>query len=103
MPSPLRRPPLLRIEARDTWPRMTAGIPANTLNGKARNPSTMLITALRSVSALLRDGAAAAAPVPAAVCFGSPEVDRAAPHFGQKEAGSLMAAPQVEQCMYTSI
>src|SRR5215472_11249206 len=108
-PSPLSRPPLLRMEARDICPRMTAGIPENMLNTKESIPKARLKTALRSVSDLpaADAGATAAAGDTAGAaladgCFAWAATGNGAPHFGQKEAGSLIAAPQVEQNMRTS-
>src|SRR5215472_9684519 len=103
-PSPLSRPPLLRMEARDICPRMTAGIPENMLNTKESIPKTRLDTALRSVSdsPWMAAGAAAGAAL-ADGCLAWVATGKGAPHFGQKEAGSLIAAPQVEQNMRTSL
>jgi hypothetical protein len=54
IPSPVSRPLLLRIFARDTCPRITAGIPAKMKKIKIdRMPSTMLATALPSVAGCL--------------------------------------------------
>src|SRR5215471_12777455 len=48
-PLPLRRPWLLRTDARDRCPRTTAGIPAKMLRGTMdKNPRRMLATALPS-------------------------------------------------------
>src|SRR5215472_5397011 len=97
-PSPLSWPPLFRMEARDICPRMTAGIPENMLNTKESMPKARLKTALRSVSGLpaAAAGATAAAAALADGCFAWVATGKGAPHFGQKEAGSVIAAPQVE-------
>jgi ribose 5-phosphate isomerase RpiB len=83
---------------------MTAGIPENTLKIKERTPRTRLRTALRSVSDSVGAGAAAAARAAVLVEAGlaSLAAGKDAPHFGQEEAGSLIAEPQVEQYMSTS-
>jgi hypothetical protein len=90
---------------------MTAGIPENMLKTKESMPKARLKTALRSVSdlptkasgATAAAGATEAAAALADGCFAWVATGKGAPHFGQKEAGSVIAAPQVEQNMRTSI
>jgi hypothetical protein len=75
------------------------------LNTKESIPKARLNTALRSVSDLpaTAGGATAAATALADGCFAWVATGKGAPHFGQKEPGSLIAAPQVEQNMRTSL
>src|SRR5262249_1616796 len=85
MPSPLSCPVLRRMEARERWPKITAGIPANTLNRIESTPKTMLTAALGSVSGRFP-----------AFCVCSCTGVNVSPHFGQNCEGAASFAPPFE-------
>src|SRR6185369_6847135 len=92
MPSPFSLPALLRIELRDTWPRMIAGMPASIQRiVTERMPRIRLPTAFASVSG----GAVTAVAVAAGFSFW--------PHLLQNALPSGLFAPQFEQNMITRV
>src|SRR5215831_11579034 len=97
MPSPLSAPLLRRMEARDTCPRITAGIPVKTLNTIERMPKTMLITALGSVSGAFWTCETGGMSAPGAGADSGAATASGAPHCGQNGEDVLRETPHLVQ------
>src|SRR5262249_37764250 len=88
MPSPLSCPMLRRIEARERWPKITAGISAKTLHKIQSTPQNKLTAAFGSVSGRFPSFCVSA-------CTGV----NVSPQLGQNCEGAASFAPHLEQTM----